>query len=138
MSRDQFVVPGKEKFRPERDLVHFPQPAESFVSARQHPFFRPDEFCAARFELFHVLLSRRMRPHSSVHRRRDQNRRAGGERDGRKRMTRQTVRDLGDYVRSSWRDEQQVRAVRQLNVPRSPAFFFVEEARYYWIFRQRL
>ena len=129
MSRDQFVVPGKKKFRAERDLVHFPQPAESFVSARQHSFFRPDEFYAARFEFFHVLLRRGMRPHFSVHRRRDQNRRAGGERDGRERMTRQTVRELGDYVRSCGRDQQQIRAVRKINVARSPAFLFVEEAR---------
>jgi len=26
-------------------------------------------------------------------------------------MTRQTLRELGDYVRSSWRDQQQVRAI---------------------------
>src|SRR6266516_3144420 len=138
MSRDQFVVAGKKKFRAERGLVHFPQPAESFVPAREHSFFRPDEFYVARFEFFHVLLRRGMRPHFSVHRRRDQNRRAGGERDGRERMTRQTMCELGDYVRSSWRDQHQVPAVRKLNVARSPAFFFVEETRHHRIFRQRL
>src|SRR6476620_7203169 len=105
MSRDQFVVAGKKKFGAERDLVHLPQTAETFVSARQHSFFRPDEFYAARFEFFHVLLRRGMHPHFSVHRRSDQNRRASGERNGRQRMTRQTVRDLGDYMRRSWRDQ---------------------------------
>jgi hypothetical protein len=79
-----------------------------------------------------------MRPHFSVHRRRDQNRRTGGERDGRERMTGQTVRELGDYVRSCRRDQQQVRAVCKLNVARSPAFFFVEEARHHWILRKGL
>ncbi len=138
MSRDQFVVPGKKKFRAERDLVHFPQPAESFVPARQHSFFRPDEFYAARLELFHALLRRGMRPHFSVHRRRDQNRRSGGERDRRQRMTGETARELCEYVRSCRCDEQQVRAVGQLNVPRSPAFLFVKEARHHRIFRQRL
>src|SRR5437016_118181 len=121
MSRDQFIVSGKKKFRAERDLVHFPQTAETFVPAGQHSFFRSDELYAARFEFFHVLLRRGMRPHFSVHRRRDQNRRAGGERDGRERMTRETVRELGRYMRSSWRDQQQVRAVRKVNVARSPA-----------------
>ena len=42
-------------------------------------------------------------------------------------MTGQTVRQLGDYVRGSWGNEKQVGAVGQLNVPRSPIFFFVEE-----------
>src|SRR4029077_9826440 len=105
MSRDQFVVAGKKKSRTERDLVHFPQTAESFVSARQHSFFRPDEFYLARFEFFHVLLRRGMRPHFSVLRRRVENRRAGGERGGGELMTRLTIRELGDYVRSSWRDQ---------------------------------
>src|SRR5207253_3837080 len=122
MSRDEFVVPGKKKFRAERDLVHFPQTAESFVSAREHSFFRPDEFYAVRFEFLNVLLRGGMPPHFSVHRRRHQNRRACGERDGRKRMTRQTMRELSDYVRSCGRDQQQVRSVRKLNVARSPAF----------------
>src|SRR3954447_3043775 len=116
MSRDQFVVPRKKKFRTKRDLVYFPQATEPFISARQHSFFWPDEFDSARLEFFHVLLRRRMRPHFSIHRRRNQNRRACGERDGRERMTRQTLRDLGDYVRSSWCDQQQIRAVRQLYV----------------------
>ena len=138
MSRDQFIVPGKKKFRAERDLVYFPQPAESFVSARQHSFFRPDEFYAARFEFFYVLLRCWMRPHFSVNRRRNQNRCAGGERDGRERMTGEAVRELGDYVRSCRRDQQQVRVVRKINVSRSPAFFFVEEACRHWIFRKRL
>jgi hypothetical protein len=118
MSRDQFVVLAKKKFRAERDLVHFPQTAESFVSAREHPFFRPEEFYAARFEFFHVLLRRGMRPHFSVHRRRDQNRRAGGERYGRERMTGETMCELGDYVRSCGPDQQQVRAIGKLNVAR--------------------
>ena len=42
------------------------------------------------------------------------------------------------YVRSCRCDQQQVRAVRQLNVARSPAFLFVEEARHHRIFRKRL
>src|SRR5215211_6457216 len=138
MSRDQFVVSGKKKFRAERDLVHFPQPAESFVPARQHSFFRSDEFCAARLEFFHTLLRRGMRPHFSVHRRRNQNGRTGGERDRRQRMTGQTTRELCEYVRSCRCDEQQVRTVGQLNVPGSPAFLFVEETRHHRIFRQRL
>src|ERR1044072_899852 len=78
MSRDQFVVLSQKKFRAKRDLVHFPQPAEPFVPAREHSFFRSDEFYSARFEFFHILLGRGMRPHFSVHRRRDQNRRSRG------------------------------------------------------------
>ena len=54
------------------------------------------------------------------------------------RMTRQTVRELGDHVRSCRRDQQQVRAVRKINVARSPTFFFIEEANGHRIFRQRL
>src|SRR5262245_37654533 len=138
MSRDQFVVPSKKKFRAERDLVYLPQPAESFVPAREHSFFRSDEFYSASFEFFHVLLRRGMRPHFSIHCRRDQNRRAGGERYGRERMTCQTVREFSDHVCRCRRDQQQVRAVGKLNVTRSPALFFVEETRHHWIFRQRL
>jgi hypothetical protein len=108
MSRDQFVMSGKKKFRPERDFVHFPQTPESFVAARQHSFFRPDEFYAARFKFFHVLLRRGMRPHFSVHRRGHEDRRARGERDRGEGMTRQTVREFADYVRSCRRDQQQV------------------------------
>src|SRR5947208_8169861 len=99
MSRDQFVVPRKKKFRTEFDLVHLPQPAESFVPARQHSFFRPDEFYAALFEFFHVLLRRWMRPHFTVHSWRDQNRRPCRERDSGERMICQTVCELCDYMR---------------------------------------
>src|SRR5215471_1136243 len=138
MSRDQFVVPGEKEFCAERDLVHFPQTSQSFVPAREHSFFRSDEFYAAGFEFFHVLLRCGMGPHFSVHRRRDQNRRTGGECDGPEWMTGKTVREFSDDVCSCGRDQQQVRAVRKINVPWSPALFFVEEARHHWIFRQRL
>src|SRR6476469_9750774 len=53
-------------------------------------------------------------------------------------MTRQTVRKLGDYVRSRGRDQKQVRAVSKINMARSPAFFFVKEAHGHRILRQRL
>src|SRR5262245_48836291 len=138
MSRDQFVVLSKKKFRAECDLVYFPQPAESFVSTRQHSFFRSDEFYATRFEFFHVLLRSGMRPHFSVHGRRDENRRPCCQGDGRERMTCQTLSELGDHVRSRGRDQQKIRAVRKLNVPWSPALLFIEKARHYWIFRKRL
>ena len=122
-------MPGKKKFRAERDLVHFPQTAETFVSARQHSFFRPNEFDAARFEFFHVLDRCGVSPHFSVHRRRHQNRRARGKRDCREGMTGKTVRELRNYVRSCGRDQQQVGAIRKLDVTRPPAFFFVTRPR---------
>src|ERR1041384_3357138 len=106
MSRDQCVVPSQKKFRAKRDLVHFPQPAEPFVPAREHSFFRSDEFYSARFEFFHVLLGRRMPPHFSVHRRRNQNRRSSGERDGSERVAGEAVCKFGDYVRRCWRGRQ--------------------------------
>jgi len=79
-----------------------------------------------------------MLPHFSVHGRREQNRRTRGERDGRKRVTGQTVRQLGDDVRGRGRNEEKVRAVGEIDVTGSPVFFLIVEARRHRIFRERL
>src|ERR1700758_3330098 len=96
---------AKKKFSAERDVVYFPKPAESFVTAREHSFFRAKEFDAARFQFFDVLLRGLMLPHFSIHGWRDQNRRTRGQRDRCKRMTSQTVREFGDDVCGCWRDQ---------------------------------
>ena len=75
-----------------------------------------------------------MLPHFSIHRRREQNWSARCERDGCKRMIGQTVRELGDDVRCRRRDQQQVRAVGELDVPGPPAFLLVKEAGCHRIF----
>lgn len=79
-----------------------------------------------------------MLPHFSVHGRRKENRRARGERDRRKRVTGQAVRQFGDNVRCGGRDQQQVRAIRKIDVTGSPAFLLVVEARRHRIFGKRL
>src|SRR5258705_13766897 len=52
-----------------RNLLHRPQPPDPFVTAREHPLVRTDEFCAALFQRLHVFLRRRVQPHLAVHRR---------------------------------------------------------------------
>ena len=64
-----------------------------------------------------------MLPHFSIHGRRKQNRRVRGERDRRQRVISQTVREFSDDVRSSGRDQEQVRAVREINVTGSSPDF---------------
>ena len=53
-------------------------------------------------------------------------------------MTRQTVRKLGDDVRGGGRDQEQVRAIRKVDVTGSPIFFFIVEAGRHRIFGKRL
>ena len=79
-----------------------------------------------------------MLPHFSIHGWRDQNGRARGERDRGERMTSQTVRKLGDDVRGRGRDEQEVRAICEINVAGSPIFFLIVERGGHWIFGKRL
>ena len=56
---------------PRRHLFHRPHPANAFVTAGKHPLVRTDEFHAARFQRFHILLRGRVQPHFAVHRRRN-------------------------------------------------------------------
>ena len=79
-----------------------------------------------------------MRPHFSIHSGREQDRRARGERDGRERMTGETVRELGDDLRGGWRDEKEVCAIGELDVTGAPIFLFVIEAGRDRIFGKRL
>src|SRR5437899_8044616 len=79
-----------------------------------------------------------MRTHLSVHRRRDENRRQGGERNRRERMVRQAVRELGDGVRRRRRNQKKIGAISQFDVSGSPIFFFVKKTRHHWIFGKRL
>ena len=53
-------------------------------------------------------------------------------------MVGQTVGEFGDDVRCRRRDQQQVRAVGELDVPGPPAFLLVKEAGCHRIFRKRL
>ena len=68
-------------------------------------------------------------PHFSVHGRREQNRRAGRERDCGQRMTGQAVRQLRDDVRRRGRDHEQIGAIRQRDVPGMPALLFHRRSR---------
>src|SRR5437867_7103708 len=79
-----------------------------------------------------------MLPHFPIHGWREQNRSARCESDGGKRMMSQSVREFGDDVRCCWRDQQQVRAIGELDVSGSPAFLFIEEAGGHRILRKRL
>src|SRR5205085_4535621 len=79
-----------------------------------------------------------MFPHLSVHGRRDQNLRASGERDRGERMSGESVREFRNYVRRCRSDQQKVRAIREIDVSRPPAFFLVEETGGHRIFRKRL
>jgi len=109
-----------------------------FVAARQHSFFGPDEFDAAFFQCGHILLRRRVFPHFPVHGGRDKDLGAGGERDGGKRVTRESIRELCDDVRRRRCDEKKVRAISELDMSGPPVFFFVEEAGADGILRKRL
>src|SRR5690348_12152718 len=119
---------AQKKFRAERDVVYFPKPAESLVTARKHTFFRPDKFNATGLQFFDVLLCGVMLPHFSVHGWRDQNGRARSEGDRGERMTSQPVREFGDNVCRGGRDQEQVRAIRQINVTGPPVLLFIVEA----------
>jgi len=131
-------VAAKKKFGPERDVIYVPKPAKAFITAREHSFVRPNKFDTPRFEFFDVFLRGVMLPHFSIHGRRDQNGRARGERDRRQRMTRQTVCKFGDDVRGGWRDQDQVCAIREINVARPPVFFLIVEGGRHRIFGKRL
>jgi hypothetical protein len=63
-----------------------------------------------------------MFPHLSVHRRRDQDLGAGGKGDGGERVTGEPVREFRQNVRCRRRDEEQVRAIGQIDVAGPPAF----------------
>src|SRR3954453_13019139 len=53
-------------------------------------------------------------------------------------MTSETMRQLGDDVRSGRRNQEKRGAIRELNVAGAPIFFLVIEARHHGILRERL
>jgi hypothetical protein len=76
---------------------------------------------------FDVLQRGGMLPHLAIHGRGDQNRGAGGERDGREGIVGEAVGHGGEDVRGGGGDEEQIGLVGELDVAGLPAFFFGKE-----------
>ena len=115
----------------------FPKPTNALVTAREHSFFRPDEFDPARLERFDVVLRGGCSTFFHLWPARADGR-ARGEGDGGEGMIGETVRKFGDDIRGGRRDEEQVRAIRQLDMAGTPVFLFIVETRRYRILGQRL
>src|SRR5205814_645277 len=96
------------------------------------------ELGSSRFQRLDVFDRGGMRPHFSVHRRRDQNRRAGGERNRGQWMVCQPVGELSEDVGGGRRDQKEIRTISQFDMSGPPAFFFVEEARHHRVLGKRL
>ena len=61
-----------------------------------------------------------------------------GQRDGRERVTCQSVREFGDYIGGRRRDEEEVSAIGEFDVAGPPIFLFIEETRRDWILGKSL
>ena len=68
-----------------------------------------------------------MLPHFAVHRWSDQNRRAGGESDGRERVVGKAIRHGSESIRRSGGDEEEIGLVSELDVPGLPALFLSKQ-----------
>jgi len=120
------------------DLINAPQTSETFIPAREQARFGADEFDAARLEQRDVVLRRRVLPHLSIHRRRDEQRRQCCECDLANRIAREADCEFRDNICGRRRDEEEIRAICEVDVSRIPvsrAFEYVDDD---WISRERL
>src|SRR5690625_2160146 len=113
-----------EQFNDARNnLLDRPKTPLSFITAREHSFFRPTKKMSAFAQRLEIRLRRRMTEHLSIHRRRDQNRSPTGEIKRGQFIIGQPIRKLCQQIRRRRRYQQKIGLIGEFDVPGLPVPF---------------
>ncbi len=129
----------KNLCRARQNFIHRAHPSRAFIPAREHStFFWSDEIYAALAKGFHIGLRRCVLPHLAIHGRSDEHRRECGQRNFRDGISRETMCEFREDVRRRRSDEQQVGAIREIDVTGFPTTRLIKNADNHRVSRESL
>jgi len=123
-----------------QNFLHRRQATDPFIATRKAALRGLDEMTAILPELADIALSGRVEPHFPIHRRGDQHAGGAGKREinSRQGIWSQPIGKMAQNIGAGRSDEEKIRMVRQINVPRFPGLFLVLQRDQYRMARKRL